>query len=144
MVLQVVLGNIKHSGDKKDISLIKSGLGSVDLDLNNESSNDKNVNISGIGVINNAVFGSLLSFSNFGIDNDEKVSLPFHLSISLDKKKIFATINGFGGATTLSKFERIIRSMFTSKESMEKATSLAREKEITINSNLKKQRIHSD
>ncbi|KAG9288547.1 hypothetical protein G9A89_006043 [Geosiphon pyriformis] len=59
-------------------------------------------------------------------------------------RKIFSTVNGFGGATIFSKFEEIIQSTFTSEKNMEKTASLAREKEININSNLKKQGIRSD
>ncbi|KAG9296077.1 hypothetical protein G9A89_011929 [Geosiphon pyriformis] len=59
-------------------------------------------------------------------------------------RKLFSKINGFGGATTPSKFEEIIRSIFTSEISMKKATLLAREKRITVNTNLKKQEICSD
>ncbi|KAG9296170.1 hypothetical protein G9A89_014762 [Geosiphon pyriformis] len=59
-------------------------------------------------------------------------------------RKLFSIINGFGGTTTSSKFEEIIRSTFTSSESMEKATSLAGENNIIVNSNLKRQGLHSD
>ncbi|KAG9300884.1 hypothetical protein G9A89_015340 [Geosiphon pyriformis] len=59
-------------------------------------------------------------------------------------RKLFLKINGFRGATTPSKFKRIIRSTFTSKISMEKTTSLVREEGITVNTNLKKQGIHLD
>ncbi|KAG9289902.1 hypothetical protein G9A89_010208 [Geosiphon pyriformis] len=59
-------------------------------------------------------------------------------------RKLFSRINGFGGATTPSKFEEIIRSTFISEASMKKATSLARENDIIVNSNLKRQRIGSD
>ncbi|KAG9305795.1 hypothetical protein G9A89_001084 [Geosiphon pyriformis] len=59
-------------------------------------------------------------------------------------RKIFSKINGFGGTTTPSKFEGIIRSMFTSSESMEKAALLARENNIIVNSDLKRQGIRSD
>ncbi|KAG9289020.1 hypothetical protein G9A89_015569 [Geosiphon pyriformis] len=59
-------------------------------------------------------------------------------------RKLFSSINGFGGATTPLKFEKIIRSMFTLPESMEKAMSLARENNIIVNSNLKRQGICSD
>ncbi|KAG9295499.1 hypothetical protein G9A89_013528 [Geosiphon pyriformis] len=57
---------------------------------------------------------------------------------------LFSRINGFGGATTSSKFEKIIRSTFTSKKSMKKAVSLAGENKIIVNTNLKKQEVHSD
>ncbi|KAG9303341.1 hypothetical protein G9A89_013667 [Geosiphon pyriformis] len=59
-------------------------------------------------------------------------------------RKLFSGINGFGEATTPSKFEEIIRSIFTSKASIEKAALLASENNITVNSDLKKQGIHSD
>ncbi|KAG9307235.1 hypothetical protein G9A89_017063 [Geosiphon pyriformis] len=59
-------------------------------------------------------------------------------------RKLFSKINSFGGATTPSKFEGIIRLMFTSSESLEKAASLAKENNIIVNSNLKKQGIHSN
>ncbi|KAG9290883.1 hypothetical protein G9A89_011033 [Geosiphon pyriformis] len=59
-------------------------------------------------------------------------------------RKLFSKINGFRGATTLSKFEEIIRSTFTSSESLEKATSLAKENNIIVNSDLKRQGICSD
>ncbi|KAG9298528.1 hypothetical protein G9A89_018887 [Geosiphon pyriformis] len=59
-------------------------------------------------------------------------------------RKIFSKINGFGGATTLSKFEGIIYSTFTSEASIKVATSLAREKGINVNSDLKRQGMKSD
>ncbi|KAG9297347.1 hypothetical protein G9A89_004009 [Geosiphon pyriformis] len=59
-------------------------------------------------------------------------------------RKLFSRINSFGGATIPSKFERIIRLMFTSSESIEKTASLARENDIVVNSDLKRQEIHSD
>ncbi|KAG9303415.1 hypothetical protein G9A89_013741 [Geosiphon pyriformis] len=59
-------------------------------------------------------------------------------------RKLFLTINGFGGATIPSNFEGIIQSTFTSSESMEKATSLARENNIIVNSDLKRQGVCSD
>ncbi|KAG9287668.1 hypothetical protein G9A89_004015 [Geosiphon pyriformis] len=59
-------------------------------------------------------------------------------------RKIFSLVNGFGEATISSKFEGIIRFTFIFEESMKKATSLASEKGININNNLKKQEICSD
>ncbi|KAG9291524.1 hypothetical protein G9A89_021943 [Geosiphon pyriformis] len=75
------------------------------------------------------------------------VKKSFTLDINLSavkEKKLFSTINGFGGATTPSKFKEIIRSTFTLSESMEKAMSLARENNIIVNSDLKRQGVHSD
>ncbi|KAG9289272.1 hypothetical protein G9A89_007517 [Geosiphon pyriformis] len=59
-------------------------------------------------------------------------------------RKLFSGINGFGGATTSSKFEEIIRSTFTSEASMEKAASLAKNNNIIVNSDLKRQGFPSD
>ncbi|KAG9298045.1 hypothetical protein G9A89_018873 [Geosiphon pyriformis] len=198
---KMVFGNVKHSEDKKDISLNKSGSsGSVYSNVKSLFGKNKDVNMSGVNggslvglttttpktkqVNTGAGFGFPLSFPNFHMD-DDKVMLPFRLPISLDKKwidpkiiktfvkvlikksfaldinlsamdsklataktqlirKIFLTVNGFGGAITPSKFEGIIRLMFTSEESIEVTISLAREKGININSNLKKQKMRSD
>ncbi|KAG9304025.1 hypothetical protein G9A89_005935 [Geosiphon pyriformis] len=57
-------------------------------------------------------------------------------------RKFFSLVNGFGGTTTLSKFKRIIHSIFTSKENLKKAMLLAKNKGIIINNDLKKQEIH--
>ncbi|KAG9291583.1 hypothetical protein G9A89_022002 [Geosiphon pyriformis] len=195
---KVVLGNIKHSGNKRDISLNKFGpSNNIYSDVKSLSGNNNNFNMSGRSLLNSAattpkvkrlntsaVFGSLLSFPNFCMDNNEVV-LPLYLPISFDKKwvdfkiiktpvevsikklftldinfsavkeksttaktqlikKFFSSVNGFGGATTSSKFEKIIQSTFISKKSMEITALLAREKEITINNNLKRQGIKSD
>ncbi|KAG9287751.1 hypothetical protein G9A89_004154 [Geosiphon pyriformis] len=100
---KVVLGNVKHSGDEKNISLIKSGSGnSVYSNVDSLSGNNKDVGMAGINdgpflnsaaitpkakYINiNAAFGFPLGFSNFDIDDDEEVSLPLCFSIFLDKK----------------------------------------------------------
>ncbi|KAG9299260.1 hypothetical protein G9A89_013908 [Geosiphon pyriformis] len=82
------------------------------------------------------------------MDNDEVVFLP-RLSISLEKKwidpKIIKTlVQWFWGATTSSKFEEIIQSMFTSEKSMKKAALLAEKEEIIVNNNVKKQGLRSD
>ncbi|KAG9291253.1 hypothetical protein G9A89_021755 [Geosiphon pyriformis] len=175
----VVLGNIKHFSDEKDISLSNSGPdNSVYSDVNSLSGDDENVSMAGIHdrslldlaattlkakCINiGAVFGS----PDFTMDDDEiiiktpievsvKKSFALDIDISAVENKLvtaktqlvrkkFSTINGFGRATTPSKFEKIIRSTFTSEKSMNMATSLAREKGISVNTNLKKQSIHSD
>ncbi|KAG9299729.1 hypothetical protein G9A89_013089 [Geosiphon pyriformis] len=59
-------------------------------------------------------------------------------------RKLFSKINGFGGATTPSKFEEIIRSMFTSEESMRKAVLLAEKEGIIVNNDVRKQELHSN
>ncbi|KAG9287077.1 hypothetical protein G9A89_023042 [Geosiphon pyriformis] len=132
-----------------------------------------------------AAISSPLGSINYDMDNEEEVSLPPHLSFSLEKvwvdpkivkiqvevavkkffaldinllamegksamaktqvvRKLFSRINGFGGATTPSKFEGIIRSTFISSENMEKTILLAKENNIMVNSNLKRQGVHSD
>ncbi|KAG9296027.1 hypothetical protein G9A89_011879 [Geosiphon pyriformis] len=197
----VVLGNIKHSGNKKDIALSKSEPSdSVYSNVDSMSDNDENVDMTDINersllgsaattpkvkrVNTGAMFGSPLGSPNFTIDNDEIV-LPPRLPISLEKKwinpkiiktsvevsikksfaldinlsavkgnsamvktrlirKFFSSVNGFGGTTTPSKFEGIIRSTLTSEESMEKVISLARENGIIVNTNLQKQGMRSD
>ncbi|KAG9304510.1 hypothetical protein G9A89_020074 [Geosiphon pyriformis] len=188
---KIVLGNIKHSGNKKNISLIKLSSDSMYSDMASKSSCGKN-NIVMKGVNNRSllgsattipkakkvnssmVFGSPLGFPNYEMEEEVKL-LPPPLSISLEKKwidpkivktpveisvrklfaldintktqfirNIFSTINDFGGATTSSKFEEIIRSTFTSESSIEMAISLAREKEIDVNSNIKRQGICSN
>ncbi|KAG9306082.1 hypothetical protein G9A89_015986 [Geosiphon pyriformis] len=114
---KVVLGNVKHSGDEKNISLSRSELSNnMFSNIDSLSGNEEDANITGINVgfllgltantskakcVNtDAVFGSLLSFPNFDINDDEK--------------------------------------------SMEMATLLARKKEFNVNNDLKKQEIHSD
>ncbi|KAG9295516.1 hypothetical protein G9A89_013545 [Geosiphon pyriformis] len=198
---KVVLGNIKHSDNEKNISLKKSELGNnVFSDVNSLSGNNKSANITGINIGSllglafntfktkwfntGANFGSPLSSSNFDIDDNE-ITLSFHVNFSLEKKwidpkitkvpvkipvrksfaldinlsavkknlvtaktqlirKMFLTINSFGGATTPSKFEEIIRSTFTFEKNMIKVTSLTRKKRIDVNNNLKRQGMRSD
>ncbi|KAG9295401.1 hypothetical protein G9A89_013430 [Geosiphon pyriformis] len=198
---KVVLGNVKHSSDERNISLSKSGPGnSVYSNVDSLSGDDEDVGMTGVyggSLLGSAtttpkakcvdtgmMFGSLLGSPDFTM-NDEEIVLLLRVSISLKKKwidpkivkiqvevsvkksfaldinlsavegklamaktqvirKLFLKINGFGEATTPSKFEGIIRSMFTSSESMKKAVSLARENNIIVNSNLKRQGICSD
>ncbi|KAG9284067.1 hypothetical protein G9A89_022841 [Geosiphon pyriformis] len=194
---KVTLRNIKHSGDEKNVFLVKLGSSdSIYSNVDSLSGNNENVDMASIGsksLLGSATttlkakqFNTSVDFgsSNF-VMNDIEIILPLHVNFSLKKKwidpkitkvqvkipvkksfaldinlsavekksamvktqlirKIFSTINGFGGATTLLKFKEIIRSTFTLEESMKKAILLARKKEITINSDLKKQKIHSD
>ncbi|KAG9300750.1 hypothetical protein G9A89_023548 [Geosiphon pyriformis] len=174
---KVPLGNVKHSGDKKNISL-KSGSGaSIYSNVESLSGDDKDANMSG------GFDGSLLDLA---IDKKVKPLLPplkkkvllekiwidpkiikTSVEVSVKKsfaldinflaveenlamsktqfiRKIFSKINGFGGATTPSKFEKIIRSIFTSEKNIEVATLLARKNKIIVNTNLKKSGMHSD
>ncbi|KAG9302017.1 hypothetical protein G9A89_021061 [Geosiphon pyriformis] len=125
-----------------DISLSKFGPGnSVYSDVDSLSDDNKNIGISGVNdgsllglaattpktkqINTGAVFGFSLSSPNFYM-NDNEVVLPSCLSISLEKKWIDP---------------KIIK---TTMEVMEMTASLARKKGININSNLKRQGIHSD
>ncbi|KAG9284163.1 hypothetical protein G9A89_022937 [Geosiphon pyriformis] len=198
---RVVLSNIKHLNNEKDIFLNKSDYDSMYLDLKSKSSSGEDniiiesvdsrsllgsaANTSKVKKVNTGiVFGSLLGSLNYSMD-DNKVVLLSCLPIFLEKKwidpkiiktpvkvlvkklftldinlsvvegksataktqlirKIFSTVNSFGGATTPSKFEGIIQSTFTSKKSMNMTALLAREKGIVVNTDLKKQGIHLD
>ncbi|KAG9305162.1 hypothetical protein G9A89_010670 [Geosiphon pyriformis] len=178
---KVVLGNVKYSGDKKDISLSKSGLGdSVFSDVDSLSSDKEGVSMTGINVgsllgsavntlkakhVNTgAVFGSSLGSPNFNMDDNEEVFLFFRLSISLEKRwidskivktqvevsvrKLFALdINFLAVKRKLVMAKtQLIRKIFSTinEKSMEMAISLAREKRINVNSNLKRQGMKLD
>ncbi|KAG9298321.1 hypothetical protein G9A89_002809 [Geosiphon pyriformis] len=175
---KVVLGNVKHSGNEKDLVASLSG---ENEDVNMFGTNGRSLLGSAATTpkakqINTGTgFGSPLGFPNFHMDDDEVV-LPPHLLISLEKKwidpkiiktpvkvsirKLFAlninlsavenklvmakTHQWFWGATTPSKFEGIIRSTFTFKKSINMAVSLAREKGIVVNTDLRKSEVRSD
>ncbi|KAG9298516.1 hypothetical protein G9A89_018875 [Geosiphon pyriformis] len=128
---------------------------------------DSQMNMSNVKHFNTgAAIGSPLGSINYDMDDEEEVSLPLRLSFSLEKvevavKKSFAldinllAVEGksamaktqvnqwFWGATTSLKFEGIIRLTFTLSESMETA-SLARENDIMVNSDLKRQGVRLD
>ncbi|KAG9297145.1 hypothetical protein G9A89_019426 [Geosiphon pyriformis] len=59
-------------------------------------------------------------------------------------RNLFSKINGFGGTFTSLKFAGIVRAMFTSELSLIKATKLAADTKILVNTNLKKLSGHSD
>ncbi|KAG9291922.1 hypothetical protein G9A89_004860 [Geosiphon pyriformis] len=59
-------------------------------------------------------------------------------------KKIFYHVDGFGGASTLSKFPGIIRSSFTSEFSLNKAKEMAICEKILVNNDVRKANSHSD
>ncbi|KAG9294020.1 hypothetical protein G9A89_019358 [Geosiphon pyriformis] len=160
---KVVLGNVKYSGDEKNISLNRSGSGnSIYSDVKSLSGENKIVSMSGID--GGSLLGSAATTPKKWIDPkviktsvEVSVKKSFALDINLSAieeksataktqliKKIFLLVNGFGGAITSLKFKGIIRLTFTSEKNMIKTASLAREKEININSNLKKQKICSD
>ncbi|KAG9297125.1 hypothetical protein G9A89_019406 [Geosiphon pyriformis] len=59
-------------------------------------------------------------------------------------KKIFYCVDGFGRASTPSKFPRIIRSSFTSEISLNKAREMAIGEKILVNNDLRKVNSRSD
>ncbi|KAG9297255.1 hypothetical protein G9A89_001524, partial [Geosiphon pyriformis] len=59
-------------------------------------------------------------------------------------KKLFSQINGFGGASTSSKFAGIIKATFTSELSLAQASKKAEKAKILVNTNLKKSSEHSN
>ncbi|KAG9284012.1 hypothetical protein G9A89_022786 [Geosiphon pyriformis] len=158
---KVVLGNVKHSGDQRDIFLSKSEFsGSIYSDVESLSSKDKNVSMSGINggsllgsaattpkakrINTGAGFGSPLGSPNFHMNDNEVVLFP-RLPISLEKKWIDPKIIKTPVKVSIKKsFALDINLLVMEKKSMEMTTSLVKEKVIDINSNLKKQRIRSD
>ncbi|KAG9295350.1 hypothetical protein G9A89_013379 [Geosiphon pyriformis] len=162
---KVVLDNIKHSSDERDISLSKFGSGdSVYSNVESLSGEDKNVSM--FGANGESLLGSAATtpktksgliqrllrllwkyqLKGYFALNINFSAMERKLAMAKTQliRKFFSTVNGFGRATTSSKFEGIIQSTFTSEKSMKIATSLAREKKININSNLKRQRVRLD
>ncbi|KAG9290843.1 hypothetical protein G9A89_010992 [Geosiphon pyriformis] len=101
---KVVLKNVKHFSDEKNISLSKFGPGdSVYSNMNSLFGDNKDVSITDVNggsfldlavttskvkhVNTGAVFGSPLSSPNFTMNNNKIVFSP-HLPISLDKRWI--------------------------------------------------------
>ncbi|KAG9299206.1 hypothetical protein G9A89_013854 [Geosiphon pyriformis] len=188
MKKKVVLRNVKHSGNKKDVSLVKSEFdNSIYSNVDSLSGDNEDVNMASISSepllglaattlktkqFNTSVdFGFSLSSPNFFI-NDGKVILLLHVNFSLEKKWIDPKITKVQVNVSVKKpfaldinllavekksatvktqlirkifqqtmFEGIIRSIFISEKSMEKATLLTKKKGIAINSDLKKQEI---
>ncbi|KAG9295930.1 hypothetical protein G9A89_006669 [Geosiphon pyriformis] len=125
--------NLKDSGPVS----VNGQLTSMDTDgedFDSRATSDSQMNTPNAKCFNTGVaISSLFGSINYDIDDEKEVI-----------RKLFSEINGFGGATTSLKFEGIIKSMFTLSESMEKAVLLARENNIIVNSDLKRQRIYSD
>ncbi|KAG9291884.1 hypothetical protein G9A89_012169 [Geosiphon pyriformis] len=134
---KVIFGNVKHFGDKWNISLKSGSDNSAFSDVKSLSGDENDVDMSGGGngsLLGSAVntprtnrlstgmdFGSPLSSPNFVMDKEMPVKKFFALDINLSVvesklvmaktqliRKIFSKINGFGGATTSLKFEEII------------------------------------
>ncbi|KAG9286483.1 hypothetical protein G9A89_014649 [Geosiphon pyriformis] len=100
---------------------------------------DSNQMPKGPRLVTKQALGKPLDKINFLGNNDDNNIL---LDEPVDKlavvRKLFSKINGFGGVSTPSKFSGIIWIMFTSKSSLMKATKLATNVKILVNTNLKK------
>ncbi|KAG9290410.1 hypothetical protein G9A89_007141 [Geosiphon pyriformis] len=137
---KVVLGNVKHSGDEKDISLSKSGPGnSVYSDVDSMFSDDENVGMTGINerfllgsiatilkakcVNTGTIFGSLLGSPNFTMD-DDKIVLSSHLLISLEKKWINPKIIKTSVEVSIKKSFALDINLLAVKDSMHMAKTV--------------------
>ncbi|KAG9286766.1 hypothetical protein G9A89_012316 [Geosiphon pyriformis] len=105
-------------------------LGKIDfLDGNNNDDNLVNVSVR----------------KSFALDLDLKAVEKNLAQEKLKKiRSLFSGINGFGGASTPSKFSEIIRATFTSESGLMKATEKATGANIMVNTNLKRSAGHSD
>ncbi|KAG9304926.1 hypothetical protein G9A89_003094 [Geosiphon pyriformis] len=74
----------------------------------------------------------------------EKVTGRFSQEKLSVVRKLFLGINGFGGASTSSKFAGIIRATFTSESSLMQASKKAGDVKILVNTNFKKSTGQSD
>ncbi|KAG9285561.1 hypothetical protein G9A89_006549 [Geosiphon pyriformis] len=67
------------------------------------------------------------------------IQVPVRKSFTLDIDLVVVVgVNGFGGASTPSKFGEIIRATFTSEEAMMTATNLANDRGVVVNTDLKR------
>ncbi|KAG9286125.1 hypothetical protein G9A89_010139 [Geosiphon pyriformis] len=116
------------------------------------------INFSGCNNSDNVLLDTPLELPS-SLKNLVTVSVrkSFTLDIGLDKvirkssqeklmvvRKLFLRINGFGGASTLSKFSGIIKVSFTSESSLAQASKKAENAKILVNTDLKKSTGHSD
>ncbi|KAG9297710.1 hypothetical protein G9A89_011225 [Geosiphon pyriformis] len=152
------VGNVKHSEDKKDIFLVKldsshgvySNMDSVSGDSRDDDIFFGVGNSSFLGLaINtlkakkvtiNLVCGSPLGSINYGIDENNVDPKIVKTQVEVSVRKSFAfNIN----LSAIEEKSAIEKTQFIEK-SIEMAISLARKKEININSNLKRQEMRSN
>ncbi|KAG9288606.1 hypothetical protein G9A89_006707 [Geosiphon pyriformis] len=162
---KVSVGNIKHSGDEREIFLTKPSVNNgmysdIDSKLGDDELNSAAISSGGGSFLNSAattpkakrISNNLVSSFPIGtisFEMDENmVHLLLLLNISFDKRWIDSKVvktqvempikKSFALDINLSAVERIIQSTFTSEESMNKAASLTRENKIVMNTNFKK------
>ncbi|KAG9304151.1 hypothetical protein G9A89_019713 [Geosiphon pyriformis] len=118
----------------------------------------KKINFLNLDIDNNVLLDALLELPP-PLKNLVPVSVrkSFALNISLDKvvekssqkklivvRRLFSKVNGFGRASTPSKFSEIICAFFTSEASLMQAMEKTRAADILVNTDLRKLNIHSD
>ncbi|KAG9289468.1 hypothetical protein G9A89_008029 [Geosiphon pyriformis] len=153
----------KNLKDGRSVS-VDGQLTSMDTDgeaFDGKATSDSQMNMSNVKHFNTgAAIGSPFGSINYNIDDKKEVSLPSYLFFSLKKvwvdpkivktqmevavKKSFALDINFSAVeekSTTAKTQ-VIRKLFS--ESMEKAALLAKKNNIIVNSDLKRQGIHSD
>ncbi|KAG9299197.1 hypothetical protein G9A89_013845 [Geosiphon pyriformis] len=95
-----------------------------------------------------AALGKPLEKIDFLGNDDNDILLDKSVKSAQEKlmviRKLFSKINGFGGASTLSKFAGIIRVIFIFELSLVQASKKAGEVKISVNTDLKKSSEHSD
>ncbi|KAG9299623.1 hypothetical protein G9A89_020794 [Geosiphon pyriformis] len=171
---RVSLRNVKHSGVKSGVSLANPySDGGMYSDMESDSSssivNKVLVNSSDKSFLgsaattskakrvkNNLACGASLGSLDYDIDDDDSGFLPLPLGISLEKKWLNSKIiktqvevavkKSFALDISLLAVEGKLAMAKTQviRKFIEKATSLARENNIIVNSDLKRQGIHSD
>ncbi|KAG9305077.1 hypothetical protein G9A89_007717 [Geosiphon pyriformis] len=88
---------------------------------------------------------NVLVRKSFALDLDLKVVEGNLVQDKLKKiRSLFSGINGFGGASTFSKFSGIIRATFTSESGLMKATEKTTGANIMVNTDLKRSSGQSD
>ncbi|KAG9303553.1 hypothetical protein G9A89_018449 [Geosiphon pyriformis] len=127
---RVVLNNVKHLGGERNVFLYKPGSGSMYSDLKSESNSGEN-NIA-MEDINSGFF--------LGSATNTPKAKKVNTSVVLGSPLGFSNYSMNNNEIMLPSY----LSIFTFEESINITTLLAREKGIFMNTNLKKQSIHSD
>ncbi|KAG9285026.1 hypothetical protein G9A89_009836 [Geosiphon pyriformis] len=106
-------------------------------------------------IVTKCILGKPLGTINFSMENDDDDDIldglltlppPFSLRhmVQVSKlayvRKIFSGVNGFGGASTPSKFGGIIRASFISEKAMMAVAKMTNDHGVMVNTNLKHSR----